>query len=161
MKIRCCCSGIVEDADKIVHRVERIWLKGSATLSSLAHLSKNLYNEANYIIRQEFTKTGKWIRYNELDRLLKHSENYRALPAQTAQQTLKLVDKAWKSFFNAIRAWKKHSKKFLARPGIPSYKNKDGEFVLVFTNQQATLRGGWLILPKVIGLKIRQELGKV
>ena len=28
--------------------------------------SKNLYNYANYIIRQEFINNGKWIKYNEL-----------------------------------------------------------------------------------------------
>ncbi len=90
-------------------RTERIWLKDDKIIGELCLLYKNLYNEANYIIRQEFFKNGKWIRYNELNKLLlEESENYRdrALPAQTAQQVLMLLDKAWKSLFKAIKIWK-------------------------------------------------------
>ncbi len=159
MGMRYCCSGIIEDAKKIVKRVEHIWLKDNKTFSSLAHLSKNLYNEANYIIRQEFFKNGKWIRYNELNKLLlEESENYRALPAQTAQHVLMLLDKSWKSFFKAIKIWKVHPEKFLRRPRIPSYKEKNGEHILVFTKQQAKLKNGWLILPKKVGFKVKTRL---
>jgi len=69
-----------------VLRTEQIWIKGDENIQKLCHISKNLYNEANYIVRQEFFKTGKWIRYNKLDKLLNKSENYRALPAHAAQQ---------------------------------------------------------------------------
>ena len=37
--------------------------------------SKNLYNYANYIIRQEFINNGKWIHYNELFRLVKRIQS--------------------------------------------------------------------------------------
>jgi len=139
-------------------RTERIWLKGSKTIAELCHLSKNLYNEANYIIRQELFESGKWIRYNELNKRLKDSENYKSLPAQTAQQTLKLVDKSWNSFSKAIEEWKKHPEKFKGQPGIPSYKKKDGAFILVFTNQQVKLKDGWLILPKKVRLKVKTKI---
>lgn len=145
---------------RIVKRTEQIWVKEDETLATLCHLSKNLYNEANYIIRQEFFKTGKWIRYYELNSLLKESENYRSLPAQTAQQILMLLDKAWKSFLKAIKEWKAHPEKFKERPRIPKYKAKDGAHILVFTNQQAKLRDGFLILPKKVGLKIKTRIEK-
>lgn len=139
-------------------RTEQIWLKENKTIAELCYHSKNLYNEANYIIRQEFFKTGKWMRYNELDRLLKDSENYKVLPAQTAQQILRLLDKSWKSFFKAIKEWKSNPEKFKERPRIPGYKRKNGEHILVFTNQQAKLRDGWLILPKLVGLKVKTRI---
>jgi len=75
-----------------VKRTEQIWIKPDENISSLCHLSKNLYNEANYLIRQEFFKTGRWIRFYELNGELKESENYKSLPAQTAQQILRLTD---------------------------------------------------------------------
>jgi putative transposase len=134
-----------------VKRVERIWLKPSDDLSKMCHLSKNLFNESNYLVRQEFFSTGKWTRYTTLADQLKTSENYRQLPAQTAQQTLILVDKNWKSFFKAIKEWKKHPEKFLARPRIPGYKPKDGESIVIFTNQQASIKEGVLVLPKKAG----------
>jgi len=146
---------------KTVTRTEQIWLKddNDKTIAELCHLSKNLYNEANYIIRQEFFETGKWTRYNELNKLLKESsENYKALPTQTAQQTLILIDKSWKSFFKAIRVWKAQPEKFKERPRIPGYKKKDGEHILIFTNQQAKLRDGRVILPKLMGLTVKTRI---
>ena len=74
--------------------------------------SKLLYNHANYIVRQEFIKNGKWIRYAALDTILKNDEeypDYRNMPtAQSAQQILRLLDKNWKSFFKAIKDWSKN-----------------------------------------------------
>ena len=140
-----------------MQRTEQIWLKSSADLSRLCHLSKNLYNEAMYIIRQEFFKTGKWIRYNDLAFQLKSSENYKKLPSQTAQQILKVVDRNWNGFFRAIKTWKKHPEKFHEMPRIPHYKKKDGEFMLIFTNQQARIKDGMLILPKMF----RNVIGKI
>lgn len=142
----------------VVKRTEQIWLKGGKNLDRLCHLSKNLYNEANYIVRQNFFEFGRWTRFYELCMLLKESKNYKALPAQTAQGILKIIDSNWKSFFKAIKEWKKHPEKFLGRPKIPRYKKKDGEFVLVFTNQQAKIKDGFLKLPEKVGLKIKTRI---
>ena len=103
----------------ILTRTEQIWLKTSENLSRLCHLSKNLYNEGNYLIRQEFFTNGKWIRYNSLYHLLKSSKNYQRLPAQTAQQVLKILERNWNSFFQAIKVWGKEKKKFLGKPKLP------------------------------------------
>jgi hypothetical protein len=35
-------------------RTEQIWLEPNDTLSELCHYSKNLWNEANYLVRQAF-----------------------------------------------------------------------------------------------------------
>lgn len=152
--------------EKEMQRTEQIWLKPSTGISKLCHLSKNLYNEATYIIRQNFFDKGKWTRYNDLAFQLKSSENYKELPSQTAQQILKVVDRNWNSFFRTIKIWKKHPEKFYEMPRLPHYKKKDGEFMLIFTNQQAKIKDGMLFLPKkgsVIGnIKTRvKELREV
>ena len=139
-------------------RIESIYNSPNDGLSEVCHLSKNLYNEANYIVRQEFISTGKWTRYYALCKALKDSENYTSLPAQTAQQVLRGVDHAWKSFFGAIKEWKAHPEKFIGRPGLPHYLDKDGEYVLSFTNQQVRIKDGTLKLPKKIGLEVRTRL---
>ena len=90
--------------------------------------------------------------------MLNESENYRALPSQTAQQILKIVDRSWKSFFNAMNAWKEHPEKFNEMPRPPKYKKKDGIFMLVFTNQQVKIKEGQLIFPKVVGLKLNTRI---
>jgi len=107
-----------------------------------------LYNEANYAIKQSLKAQGTWIRYNQLYHQLKLSTNYRQLPAQTAQQILRLLDKAWKGFFRAIKEWKRHPEKFKKKPRPPKYKKKNGEHLLVFTNQQCRIKNNVLLFPK-------------
>jgi putative transposase len=142
----------------IVTRTEKICLKTSKTLFRLCNLAKNLYNEGNYLIRQEFFKNGKWIRYYSLYHLLKNSENYSQLPAQTAQQVLKLLDRSWTSFFRAIKAYKTDKSKFLCKPRLPHYKPKKEEFLVIFTNQQVKLQAKILRFPKKIGLEVKTRL---
>jgi len=114
------------------NRVEQVVIKRSHPLWKVVDencfYSKNLYNYANYAIRQEFITNGKWIRFNELDKLLQASDPYIQLKSQPSQQTLKVLDKTWKSFFVAIKDWKKHPEKYLGRPKLPGYKAKNGRF---------------------------------
>lgn len=114
------------------NRVEQRAIRKSNPLWSIidknCFYSKNLYNYANYTVRQEFINNGKWIRFNELDKLLQSSEPYLLLKSQPSQQTLKVLDKTWKSFFVAIKDWKKHPEKYLGMPKLPGYKAKNGRF---------------------------------
>ena len=130
-------------------------------ISNLCHLSKNLYNQGNYIIKN--AEKGKWIRYGDLENILNGkgtdpSENYSQLPAKTSQQILMLLDKSWTSFYRAIKVWKKHPDKFLSKPNPPRYKKKNGEHVLVFTGGQCKIRDGILKFPKKVDLEIRTRL---
>jgi putative transposase len=123
----------------------------SETLEELTHLSKNLYNYANYQIRQHFFDTGKML--GEFDLTLKlareNQVDYRAMPtAQSAQQTIKLLFKNWKSFFKSIEGYKLNPKKYLGRPKLPKYLKKDGHNILIFTNQNCKLKDGYIHFPK-------------
>jgi len=116
------------------------------------HLAKNLYNHANYLVRREFVETGKWLRYQELDRILRQDleyPDYANMPgAQSAQQTLRLLDTNWKSFFISIKDWSKNKDKYMGKPRLPRYKPKDGKMVLIVTNQQVRQKDNLLHLPK-------------
>ncbi len=144
----------------IVKRVERIQINKNHELwnycDEICFAAKNLYNFANYTVRQEFIKSGRWIRYRELDKMLKEHETYKNLPAQTSQQVLRLLDRNWKSFFKAIEEWSKDKSKFLGRPKLPKYKKKDGRSIAIFTNQQCKIKNGYLTFPKTeLKLKTR------
>lgn len=106
--------------------------------------SKNLYNYANYIIRQEFISNNNWIRYNKLFDLVKESEPYKDLGSNVGQGTLRILDKAWKSFFKAIKDWSKNPEKYLGRPKLPKYKPKDGRFVLSLDSNKVKLKDGYV-----------------
>ncbi|MGG3962427.1 transposase [Geobacillus stearothermophilus] len=125
--------------------------------NDLCFKSKNLYNYANYIVRQEFINNNEWIRYNSLDKMLKHEQVYKELPAQTSQQILRLLDKNWKSFFKAIKDWSKNKEKYLGKPKLPKYKKKNGRNVVIFTNQQCKIKDGYIKFPKT-DLKLKTKV---
>ncbi|MED5010709.1 transposase [Geobacillus stearothermophilus] len=125
--------------------------------NDLCFKSKNLYNYANYIVRQEFINNNEWIRYNSLDKMLKHEQVYKELPAQTSQQILRLLDKNWKSFFKAIKDWIKNKEKYLGKPKLPKYKKKNGRNVVIFTNQQCKIKDGYIKFPKT-DLKLKTKV---
>jgi IS605 OrfB family transposase len=107
-----------------------------AEIDRLAFKSKNLYNAANYVIRQSFIYGWGYVNYNEMNRLMKSHSAYKAMPAKVSQQILMVLDKNWKSFFEAVKAYKVESSKFTGRPKLPKYKDKlKGRNLLVYTIQ--------------------------
>lgn len=96
--------------------------------------SKNLYNYANYIIRQEFIKNGKYTNYYEMNKNLKTQSDYKSCMSQPANCTLRILDKNWKSFFASIKDWKKNPSKYLGMPKLPKYQKKDGRFLWMIPN---------------------------
>lgn len=128
---------------------------GYGLLMDFCRKSKDLYNHANYLVRQAFIKDGIWLRYEKLDRLLKQDTDfpdYKGMPtAQSAQQVLRMLDGNWKSFFAAIKDWKKHPEKYHGGPKLPKYLKKDGHYCLVMTNQNCRVRDGMLCFPKAFG----------
>lgn len=157
-----------------MNRVEKHIIKRNnkyyKMLDEYCFKSKNLYNYANYIIRQEFINNGNWIRYNELDKIVKNKENdfdYRNMPlGSSAQQCLKILDKNWKSFFASIKDYKNNPSKYLGRPKLPKYKPKNGRNILILTNQNCKIKNGYITFPKkfkglLIKTKIRTGLQQV
>jgi len=131
---------------------EQIQIKKTAHLSYLCHLSKNLYNVANYYVRQEFFYLGDWLRYYDLWYMLRDKKEYQELPSQTSQQILRLVDKNWKSFFKSLKKWRVKPGKYQGRPRPPKYKKKNGEFTLIFTNQQCRIKANYLLFPEKVAI---------
>lgn len=135
-----------------MQRVERHIVIGNSNLDELCFKSKNLYNYANYLIRQEFTKNGKMLsEYDMTTMLAKEKQvDYIALPAQTSQQIIKLLFKNWKSFFKLCLC----KEKLKGRPKLPKYKHKTkGRNVVVFTSQQCKLKDGYIHFPKKSNIK--------
>jgi len=64
----------------LVQRVYKIVIKPSnpfyEILDNFCFKSKNLYNQANYIIRECFEQTGKWVRYSDLDKVCRANTEY-------------------------------------------------------------------------------------
>lgn len=125
--------------------------------------AKNLYNQALYRIRQYLFKTGKYLNYYKIQKQFQNEKqiDYIALPTKVSQQVLKLLDKNWKSFFAARKAYKKSPSKFLGKPRLPKYKHKTkGRGIVTYTIQaisKVALKAGMIKLSKAnIRFKTKQ-----
>jgi IS605 OrfB family transposase len=105
--------------------------------------SKNLYNQALWIVNQHYKETKEYLNYNQIDKIMKatynleNEINYKLLPAQTSQQILKLLDKNYKSFFKSIKEYKSNPSRYLGTPKPPKYKKRYN--LLIFTNQNSKI----------------------
>ncbi len=141
-------------------------MKPSDQLTNLCHLAKNLYNLGNWYIRQDFFNLNNILSYYDLDFMLKHKNAYRNLPSQTSQQLFKSLIRNWKSFFKASHDYRQNPQKYKKKPKIPSYKKKNGESIVIFTNQQCKIKEGCLFFPKRVNLepirtRIKERLKEV
>ena len=140
----------------VIRRVERHvfdrqheWYK---MLAEKCLLARNVYNHGNYLIRQEFFKTGKYLCYEQVEKFLHDDLDYpdywKLGLANSSQQILKTLDKNWKSFFKSIKDWKKHPTKYRGIPKPPKYLkgNELKEFALTFA--QIHVKDNMIKFPK-------------
>ena len=115
-------------------------------LREMCQYSNNLYNVALYNIRQYYFQEKKFLRYEENYRVCKENENYSLLQAGVSQQTLKVVDRNFKSFFNLIKKAKSGDYRFRDIK-IPHYRKKGGMFNLILSTNAINIKDGFLIIP--------------
>lgn len=106
----------------------------SKELDGITFKCKNLYNRANYIIRQEFINNGKYISKYDMFNDLKDDSDYKAMPARVSRGVLRTLDANWISFFETIKDWKKNKSKYKGKPNLPKYLPKNGKFNAIFTD---------------------------
>lgn len=129
-------------------------------LYELCTVSKNLYNQALYIVKQNLKENGKWLGYNQLNTILQSTSNlegkvnYRLLKAQVAQQCLKTLDSNIKSYIKSIKDYSKNKSKYHGCPRLPGYKKEANQ--LIYTNQACTIKDGYINLSKTLKIHIPQ-----
>ena len=131
--------------------------------------SKNLYNFANYQIRQEFFKNNKYLNYYKLDKLLKLlSDNnqkypYKEMPTATsAQQCLRILDKNWQSFFKEIKDWSKNKSKYLGKPKLPKYIKQNKLNSIILPHNVCKIKDNYIVFPKTfLGFKLKTTLQNI
>jgi putative transposase len=138
------------------HRIDRHDPRFAA-IDAATFASKNLYNASLYHKRQAYIfENHRIISYQDLDRLMQPTAEYRALPAKVAQWVLKQVDGAWKSYFAAVAAWNAHPEQFKGHPKLPKYLDKQGRNLLVFTDQaisRDSKNAGWVV-PSGVPIRV-------
>ncbi len=102
-------------------------------IDEMAIASKNLWNLANYYVRQSFIFEHIYLNNTAVYHLVKSSDAYQALPHKVSNQVLIQLDKAWTAFFEAVETYREYPEQFTGRPKLPKYKHKtSGRNLLVF-----------------------------
>ena len=137
-------------------------------VDEMAFASKNLWNLANYYVRQSFLFEHIYLNNTTVYHLVKSSDAYQALPRKVSNQVLIQLDKAWTAFFEAVEAYREHPEQFTGRPKLPKYKHKtSGRNLLVFElgaiwkthlahREIAVSQLGWLVETKQNPKQIKQ-----
>ncbi len=125
-------------------------------LRKLCRLTKNMYNVGLYSARQFYFAEGEYLRYESNYHYCKNNENYQLLQTDIAQQTLKVVDRSFKSFFNLIQKKCEGNYRF-EQIRIPKYLNKQGYFPLIIP--RIKVKNGYFNIP--MSPKFKTEYGTV
>lgn len=129
-------------------------------LKEMCQYSNNLYNVALYNIRQYYFHEKKFLTYESNYHECKANENYKLLQAGVAQQTLKVADRSFKSFFNLIKKAKSGEYRFKDIK-IPHYREKGGLFNLILSTNAINIKDGYLIVPMSIELSKTHNKHKI
>jgi putative transposase len=84
------------------------------------------------------------LKYVDLSKALNKTDAFKDIGSNSAQMTLRVLDKAWKSFLISVKDYHKHPNKYLGKPKLPNYKKKDGRFAFIMTNMQTHIYDGYL-----------------
>ena len=77
--------------------------------------------------------------YPELDKVLKENPHYKAMAAQSAQQTLKSVGESIVSYNGLVNLYYREE---VDRPSLPKYRKKGGASAVTFPRQALTYKDG-------------------
>jgi IS605 OrfB family transposase len=126
------------------------------TLKALCRLSKNLYNVGLYTVRQYFFTERKHLRYESAYHHCKNNENYKLLATDIGQQTLKIVDRAFQSFFGLLEA--RRTGTFSAKASIPRYLDKEGYLALIIPIRTRQVFKDWKF-PIPLSRDFKRQVG--
>ena len=137
-------------------------------IDEMALASKNLWNLANYYVRQSFIFEHSYLNQSAVYHLVKLSDAYQALPRKVSNQVLIQLDHAWSAFFEAMKAYQEQPEQFTGRPRLPRYKHKTaGRNLLIFERgaiwkahlaqrEIAVSQLGWLVETKQNPKRLKQ-----
>ncbi len=129
-------------------------IKGSENLPFLEYLcttANKLINCGIYLARQWYFKLGYITGKYNLEKELKSNVNYRFLYSQAAQQTLRGVAEAFKSYQELSKKYDRGE--IIDKPQLPKYRKKGGWSVITYPKQALKLEKGQVRMP--LGKKVK------
>jgi len=109
-------------------------------INRLSYHSARLYNSCLYIIKEYYEKNNSYLNYNQQYHQVKLNEHYNFLITDSSQQTHRIVDRNFKSFFSLLKL--KQKGKYSSLVKIPNYLKKDEGWSIFVAGRSARIKNG-------------------
>jgi len=106
-------------------------------IHKLVYHCTKLYNFGLYQVRQKFINEEEFLPYVKNYYICKENENYKLILSSSGQQTLRMIERNFRSFFNLLKKKKKGGYKMPVK--IPKYKKEGKYSILVIQGQSARI----------------------
>jgi len=106
-------------------------------LYTMSNYSKDLYNQTNFLVKQYLKYTGSYLSNYQTYYLMQERENlqgeinFKKLKTVLSQNVLKILDQNWKSYFKALKDYRKNPHKYLNMPRPPGFI-QEKEYDLIY-----------------------------
>ena len=119
-----------------------------------------LYNYVLYLVRQGIF-SGNYLKEYDLSTKLGRENQYdfRSLPCHISQQVVKQVFQNIKGWIKLKKDYEKNPSKYEARPGLPKYKKRKKQNMLVFNTLSCRIKNGYIHFVKDIVKPIKTNIG--
>lgn len=124
-------------------------------VDKLSYHSARLYNTCIYNIRQYYFDNNSYLNYTDQYHLIKDDINYKLLITDSAQQTHRLVDRNFKSFFSLLKL--KNKGKYSDSVNIPSYLSQEDGWSVLVAGRSARIKNNKIYVG--LSKKFRKEYG--
>jgi putative transposase len=98
--------------------------------------SKNLFNSTMWHTNDHFDRCGEFLTYNSAYHVMKDKPEYKALGTDASQQTMKVVERCFRSFFGLLK--KKQHGNYNKPVKKPHFLPKEGHFLCIFPQRNCT-----------------------
>jgi len=116
--------------------------------------SKNLFNSTLWETNNHFDRCGEFLSYPTAYHILKTRPEWKALPTDPAGQTMKVVERCFRSFFGLLK--KKQAGNYNKPVKKPHYLPKDGYFLCIFPQRNYQCKKHFcVIVPKDLQSKYK------
>ena len=124
---------LLKDVDRLTKQLQKLPADDPARTKIQKRIENKQKNHPSMPTSDHWMLT-----YETLDAVMKNTKNpdYYAMPSQVNQQVLRKVLKDWKSYFEALTAYRQNPERFKSQPKQPGYI-KTPYTTVTFTNQVA------------------------
>ncbi|OLO38797.1 transposase [Alkalihalophilus pseudofirmus] len=128
-------------------------------LQRMSHSSKALRNVGLYTLKQNYLIHNKMATTKEVDAAMKADVNYWGVQSNSVQAIRRTLFSEAKSFFEALKKWKKNPENFTGRPKFPKFSSTTEKRIIEIYQVPKVDKDGYWSIP--MNVEFRKRFGSI